>query len=121
MVLNDEAHHAYRPAAVGENERLTADDRAEREEAKHVWPSFGSDSSPARHSSADNAQEFRSGYDDLAPGRKFPLNLSRWMSECTVMESRPRNFAASLIEHVPSGILILPFKFMWKNSPESAF
>ena len=36
MVLNDEAHHAYRPAPVGENERLTADDRAEREEAT-VW------------------------------------------------------------------------------------
>jgi type III restriction enzyme len=36
MVLNDEAHHAYRPALVGEDERLSADDRAEREEAT-VW------------------------------------------------------------------------------------
>jgi acyl-CoA synthetase (AMP-forming)/AMP-acid ligase II len=36
MVLNDEAHHAYRPAPVSEKERLTADDKAEREEAT-VW------------------------------------------------------------------------------------
>jgi type III restriction enzyme len=36
MVLNDEAHHAYRPALVGDNEQLTAAERAEREEAT-VW------------------------------------------------------------------------------------
>ncbi len=35
MVLNDEAHHAYRPAPV-ENEELSKDERAEREEAT-VW------------------------------------------------------------------------------------
>jgi type III restriction enzyme len=38
MVLNDEAHHAYRPAHVAETARLTADERAEREEAT-VWVS----------------------------------------------------------------------------------
>ncbi len=36
MVLNDEAHHAYRPAPVDETARLTADEKAEREEAT-VW------------------------------------------------------------------------------------
>jgi len=35
MVLNDEAHHAYRPAPV-EDEQLSKDERAEREEAT-VW------------------------------------------------------------------------------------
>lgn len=35
MVLNDEAHHAYRPAAAN-NEELTREERAEREEAT-VW------------------------------------------------------------------------------------
>ncbi len=36
MVLNDEGHHAYRPAPVGENENLTAEEKADREEAT-VW------------------------------------------------------------------------------------
>jgi len=36
MVLNDEAHHAYRPAPVGADEKLTADQKADREEAT-VW------------------------------------------------------------------------------------
>jgi type III restriction enzyme len=36
MVLNDEAHHAYRPAVVDENLKLTASEKAEREEAT-VW------------------------------------------------------------------------------------
>lgn len=38
MVLNDEGHHAYRPAPLEENERLTAEEKAEREEAT-VWVS----------------------------------------------------------------------------------
>lgn len=38
MVLNDEGHHAYRPAPVGENEELTAEEKADREEAT-VWVS----------------------------------------------------------------------------------
>ena len=38
MVLNDEAHHAYRPAPVEETERLNAAEKAEREEAT-VWVS----------------------------------------------------------------------------------
>jgi type III restriction enzyme len=33
MVLNDEGHHAYRPAPVGENEKLTPEEKADREEA----------------------------------------------------------------------------------------
>ncbi|MBI4517856.1 MAG: DEAD/DEAH box helicase family protein [Deltaproteobacteria bacterium] len=36
MVLNDEAHHAYRPAPVEEAARLSAAEKAEREEAT-VW------------------------------------------------------------------------------------
>jgi len=36
MVFNDEAHHAYRPAAVGADEKLTAAEKEEREEAT-VW------------------------------------------------------------------------------------
>jgi type III restriction enzyme len=36
MVLNDEGHHAYRPAPVGEDERLTTDQKQDREEAT-VW------------------------------------------------------------------------------------
>jgi type III restriction enzyme len=38
MVLNDEGHHAYRPAPVGENESLTVEEKADREEAT-VWVS----------------------------------------------------------------------------------
>lgn len=36
LVMNDEGHHAYRPAPVREGEALSADERAEREEAT-VW------------------------------------------------------------------------------------
>ena len=38
MVLNDEGHHAYRPAPVGEGVTLTAEEKADREEAT-VWVS----------------------------------------------------------------------------------
>jgi type III restriction enzyme len=38
MVLNDEGHHAYRPAPVPEGMTLTAEEKAEREEAT-VWVS----------------------------------------------------------------------------------
>jgi type III restriction enzyme len=38
MVLNDEGHHAYRPAPVGEDMVLTAEEKADREEAT-VWVS----------------------------------------------------------------------------------
>ena len=38
MVLNDEGHHAYRPAPVGEDEKLTAEEKEDREEAT-VWVS----------------------------------------------------------------------------------
>ena len=38
MVLNDEGHHAYRPAPVGEDTALTAEEKADREEAT-VWVS----------------------------------------------------------------------------------
>jgi type III restriction enzyme len=38
MVFNDEGHHAYRPAPVGKEEKLTAEERADREEAT-VWVS----------------------------------------------------------------------------------
>lgn len=38
LALNDEGHHAYRPAPVGENEKLTADEKSDREEAT-VWVS----------------------------------------------------------------------------------
>jgi type III restriction enzyme len=36
MVLNDEAHHAYRPAKLDEDERLSAEEKEDREEAT-VW------------------------------------------------------------------------------------
>ena len=36
MVMNDEGHHAYRPAPVNESVKLTAEEKAEREEAT-VW------------------------------------------------------------------------------------
>jgi type III restriction enzyme len=38
MVLNDEGHHAYRPAPVSDDVKLTAEERADREEAT-VWVS----------------------------------------------------------------------------------
>ncbi|MGB0218813.1 MAG: DEAD/DEAH box helicase [Sinimarinibacterium flocculans] len=38
MVLNDEGHHAYRPAPVAEGVKLTAEEKADREEAT-VWVS----------------------------------------------------------------------------------
>lgn len=36
MVLNDEGHHAYRPAPVGEDDKLSPDEKADREAAT-VW------------------------------------------------------------------------------------
>ena len=36
MVLNDEGHHAYRPAPVGKGDRISADAKADRKEAT-VW------------------------------------------------------------------------------------
>jgi type III restriction enzyme len=36
MVLNDEAHHAYRPAKLDDDERLSAEEKEDREEAT-VW------------------------------------------------------------------------------------
>ena len=36
MVLNDEAHHAYRPAQIAKSEKLSVDAKSEREEAT-VW------------------------------------------------------------------------------------
>jgi type III restriction enzyme len=36
LVMNDEGHHAYRPAPVSESVKLTAEEKAEREEAT-VW------------------------------------------------------------------------------------
>ena len=38
MVFNDEGHHAYRPSPVREGDALTAEERADREEAT-VWVS----------------------------------------------------------------------------------
>jgi type III restriction enzyme len=38
LVLNDEGHHAYRPAPVGHDVKLTAEEKADREEAT-VWVS----------------------------------------------------------------------------------
>ena len=38
MVLNDEGHHAYRPAPVGEKTKLSSEEKADREEAT-VWVS----------------------------------------------------------------------------------
>lgn len=38
MVLNDEGHHAYRPAPIGADVKLTAEERENREEAT-VWVS----------------------------------------------------------------------------------
>lgn len=38
MVLNDEGHHAYRPAPVSDDVKLTAEEKADREEAT-VWVS----------------------------------------------------------------------------------
>jgi type III restriction enzyme len=38
MVLNDEGHHAYRPKPVGPEEKISAEEKAEREEAT-VWVS----------------------------------------------------------------------------------
>ena len=38
MVLNDEGHHAYRPAPVDEGTKLSAEEKADREEAT-VWVS----------------------------------------------------------------------------------
>jgi type III restriction enzyme len=38
MVFNDEGHHAYRPAPVGDDVKLTAEEKADREEAT-VWVS----------------------------------------------------------------------------------
>ena len=38
MVINDEGHHAYRPAQITEDEKLTAEEKEERQEAT-IWVS----------------------------------------------------------------------------------
>ncbi|MDX2177686.1 MAG: DEAD/DEAH box helicase family protein [Candidatus Sumerlaeia bacterium] len=94
MVLNDEAHHAYRPAPVGEKEKLSAEEKAEREEAT-VWVS---------------------GLDKLnaACGVKFCVDLSAtpfYLHGSGYAEGSPFPWLVSdfgLVEAIESGITKIP-------------
>jgi type III restriction enzyme len=94
MVLNDEAHHAYRPAPVEETERLTAAEKAEREEAT-VWIS---------------------GLDRInqACGVKYCVDLSAtpfYLSGSGYIEGSPFPWLVSdfgLVDAIESGIVKIP-------------
>jgi len=94
MVLNDESHHAYRPAAVAEDEKLSAAERAEREEAT-VWIS---------------------GLDTInkACGVKFCVDLSAtpfYLHGSGYIEGSPFPWLASdfgLVDAIESGIVKIP-------------
>ena len=94
LVLNDEAHHAYRPAPVGEAEKLTAAEKAEREEAT-VWIS---------------------GLDRInkACGIKLCVDLSAtpfYLQGSGYMEGSPLPWVVSdfgLVDAIESGIVKIP-------------
>lgn len=94
MVFNDEAHHAYRPAPVGEDEKLTAAEKEEREEAT-VWIS---------------------GLDRInrACGIRFCVDLSAtpfYLQGSGYLEGSPFPWLASdfgLVDAIESGIVKIP-------------
>lgn len=94
MVLNDEAHHAYRPKLVEEGEKLSAEEKAEREEAT-VWVS---------------------GLDRInaACGVKFVADLSAtpfYLAGSGYIEGSPFPWLVSdfgLVDAIESGIVKIP-------------
>lgn len=94
MVLNDEAHHAYRPAPVEPTEKLSAEQIADREEAT-VWIS---------------------GLDEInqACGVKFCVDLSAtpfYLQGSGYMEGSPFPWLVSdfgLVDAIESGITKIP-------------
>ena len=94
MVLNDEAHHAYRPKPVGADERISAEEKAEREEAT-VWVS---------------------GIDRInqAVGVKFCVDLSAtpfYLGSSGYAEGSPLPWIVSdfgLVDAIESGIVKIP-------------
>ena len=94
MVLNDEAHHAYRPRAVEGREKLSAEEKAEREEAT-VWVS---------------------GLDRInaACGVKFVIDLSAtpfYLAGSGYIEGSPFPWLVSdfgLVDAIESGIVKIP-------------
>lgn len=94
MVLNDEAHHAYRPAQISEDEKLSAEEKAEREEAT-IWVS---------------------GLDKInkACGIKFCIDLSAtpfYIGGSGYVEGAPFPWLVSdfgLVDAIESGIVKIP-------------
>jgi type III restriction enzyme len=94
LVINDEAHHAYRPAPLGEESGLTASEKAEREEAT-VWIS---------------------GLDKInkACGIKFCIDLSAtpfYLQGSGYIEGSPLPWLVSdfgLVDAIESGIVKIP-------------
>jgi len=94
MVLNDEAHHAYRPKAVESGEELTAEEKSEREDAT-VWVS---------------------GLDRInaACGVKFVVDLSAtpfYLGGSGYIEGSPFPWLVSdfgLVDAIESGIVKIP-------------
>lgn len=94
MVLNDEAHHAYRPKQVLAGEKLSAEEKAEREEAT-VWVS---------------------GLDRIhaACGVKFVVDLSAtpfYLAGSGYIEGSPFPWLVSdfgLVDAIESGIVKIP-------------
>ncbi len=94
MVINDEAHHAYRPAPVPESEHLSAADKQEREEAT----------------------EWISGLDRIhqACGIKFCMDLSAtpfYLQGSGYIEGSPFPWLVSdfgLVDAIESGIVKIP-------------
>jgi type III restriction enzyme len=93
LVLNDEAHHAYRPASVA-NEHFSRDERAEREEAT-VWISGLdriNDAVGVRMCVDLSATPFYLGSSGYAEGTPFPWLVSDF----------------GLVDAIESGIVKIP-------------
>jgi type III restriction enzyme len=94
MVINDEAHHCYRPAPLSEEEKLTSPEREEREEAT-VWIS---------------------GLDKInqACGIQFCVDLSAtpfYLAGSGYIEGAPHPWLVSdfgLVDAIESGIVKIP-------------
>lgn len=94
MVLNDEAHHAYRPKLLAGTEKLSAEEKAEREEAT-VWIA-----------GLDRIQQ--------ACGIRFVIDLSAtpfYLASSGYIEGSPFPWLVSdfgLVDAIESGIVKIP-------------
>ena len=108
IVLNDEAHHAYRPALIPDDGRLTPSERAEREEAT-VWVS-GLD----RINNAFTSSYVSADGHTASGGIRFCVDLSAtpfYLGGSGFPEGQPLPWLVSdfgLVDAIESGIVKIP-------------